>query len=293
MATSRLTLASKVKLNSGYELPVLGFGVYQIPPEKTQEAAAKALELGYRHIDSAANYRNEANVGGAITASLLPREDVFFTSKIPKDHMSYELAKAQVMATLASSQMHYIDLMLIHAPYGGSAARKGVWRALVEAVEEGKIRSIGVSNYGVHHLDELEQHIAELEEERGGKGKGGVLSVGQWEIHPWCRREDIVEWCRPRGVVVEAYSPLVQMKRSGDAALRKLAEKHGRSEAQVLIRWSLQHGYVPLPKSVTPERIRQNSEVFGWELSEEDIKALGVDQDTPVDWDPTRIALEE
>jgi diketogulonate reductase-like aldo/keto reductase len=208
-------------------------------------------------------------------------------------HISYEGAKTQVLATLASTQLHYIDLMLLHSPHGGSENRKGAWKALVEAVEEGKVRSIGVSNYGVHHLDELEKHIAELEAERGGKGKGGVISVGQWEVHPWCRRGDIVQWCRQRGVVVEAYAPLVRMKQLGDAALKNISEKHGRTEAQVLLRWSLQNGFVPLPKSVTPERIKQNSEVFGWELSEEDIKGLGSDEYAPMAWDPTTTGLDE
>lgn len=143
--------------------------------------------------------------------------------------------------------LEYIDLMLLHAPYGGSAVRKAAWKGLVECVEAGTVRSIGVSNYGVHHLDELETHIQELEAERGGKGKGGVLSVGQWEIHPWCAREDIAAWCRARNVGIEAYSPLVRGERWGEPVLKKLADKYGVSEAQVLIRWSLQKGYIPLP----------------------------------------------
>lgn len=177
--------------------------------------------------------------------------------------------------------------MLIHAPYGGSQNRKGAWRALVEAVEEGKIRSIGVSNYGVHHLDELERHIAELEEERGGKGKGGVLSIGQWEIHPWLARSDIVEWCQRRGVVVEAYSPLVRGKRWGDKTLASLAKKHNKTEAHILLRWSLQKGFVPLPKSVNPSRIKDNIALFDFELSDEEMMALETKEYSAVCWDPT------
>lgn len=207
--------------------------------------------------------------------------------------LSYEATKAQVDKSLRECGLQYIDLMLLHAPYGGSEGRKGAWKALVEAVEEGKVRSIGVSNYGVHHLDELERHIAELEAERGGKGKGGVLSVGQWEVHPWCARNDIIEWCGKRGVAVEAYSPLVQGKRWGEPELKKLADKYGKSEAQILLRWSLERGLLPLPKSVTPERIRANADLFTFHLTPEEVKALESTEYAPVCWDPVKSKLED
>ncbi len=211
---------------------------------------------------------------------------------MPPQKLSYDGAKEQVAQTLAQTGLDYVDLMLLHAPYGGSEARKGAWLALVEAVEEGKVRSIGVSNYGVHHLDELETHIAELEAERGGSGKGGVLSVGQWEIHPWCAREDIVAWCTARGVAVEAYSPLVRGERWGEEALKSLAAAHGVGEAQILIRWSLQKGHVPLPKSATPARIHSNAEVYGFELSPAEVAKLQTTEYAPVCWDPTVSALD-
>jgi diketogulonate reductase-like aldo/keto reductase len=197
-----------------------------------------------------------------------------------------------VERTLKESGLDYIDLMLIHAPYGGSEGRKGAWKALVEAVDEGKIRSIGVSNYGVHHLNELERHIAELEVERGGKGKGGVISVGQWEIHPWCARNDLVEWCVKRNIAVEAYSPLVRGERWGEKSLEQLAEKHGKSEAQILLRWSVQKGHIPLPKSVTPSRIKDNAALWDFSLSDEDMAALETSEYAPVCWDPTRTSLD-
>lgn len=171
--------------------------------------------------------------------------------------MSYESAKADVDATLAETGLDYIDLYLIHAPYGGREARLGAWKALVEAVEAGKVRSIGVSNYGVHHLEELEAWIKETEETQG-MGKGGVLSVNQVELHPWLARDDIVQWCRQRGVLMEvrtgmsqacvasltsvtqAYSPLVRATKNNDPLLVPLAKKHGKSTAQILLRWSLQ-----------------------------------------------------
>ncbi|KAK3374549.1 NADP-dependent oxidoreductase domain-containing protein [Podospora didyma] len=290
-----LALTTRIKLPSGFEIPQLGFGLWQTPAKDAENIVNEAFAVGYTHIDSAAAYKNEAGCGKAIrTSSALPREQIFYTSKVPPGPkgLSYEVAKKQVDKSLAEAGLEYIDLMLLHAPYGGSAGRKGAWKALVEAVEAGKVRSIGVSNYGVHHLDELEKHIKELEEERGGPGKGGVLSVGQWEIHPWCARNDIAQWCAKRGVAVEAYSPLVRGERWGEPTLKKLAEKHGKSEAQILIRWSLQKGYIPLPKSVTPKRIRENVDVYDFKLSPEEVAELETDEYAPVCWDPNTSPLD-
>ena len=182
--------------------------------------------------------------------------------------------------------------MLLHAPYGGSAARKGAWKALVEAQEEGKIRSLGISNYGVHHLDELEVHIKELEAERG-KGKGGVISVGQWELHPWLARPDVVEWCEKRGVVLEAYSPIVRGKRMAETVLQPLTKKYGKTGAQVLLRWSLQKGFVPLPKSVTLSRIEENADLYDFELTADEMKSLETGEYAPCAWDPTVSTLDQ
>ncbi|MCJ1449673.1 hypothetical protein MMC28_000001 [Mycoblastus sanguinarius] len=165
--------------------------------------------------------------------------------------MGYEQAKASIASSFKQTELEYIDLYLIHAPYGGPTARTGAWRALVEAQQAGLIRSIGVSNYGVHHLNELEAYIQKLEAQHG-KGKGGEISVGQWELHPWLARPDIVDWCQQRGVVCEAYCPIIRGQRFGEERLRKIVERTGKTPAQVLLRWSLQKGFVPLPKSVTP-----------------------------------------
>lgn len=175
----------------------------------------------------------------------------------------------------------------------------------MEAQQAGKIRSIGVSNYGVHHLDELESYIKELEEVNG-KGKGGEISVGQWELHPWLTRPDIVEWCQKRGVVIQAYCPLVRGQRFNEPILEPLVKKYGKTAAQVLIRWSLQKvyllkgtlrdiwtnhhcvkGFVPLPKSVTPSRIEENSAVFDFELTAEEMDSLNTHDYAPCSWDPT------
>ncbi|KAK4131585.1 Aldo/keto reductase [Trichocladium antarcticum] len=332
-----LTIDTTVKLPSGYEIPQLGFGVYQTydaslttpcqtiqltimyhpgrqrtrrdasprpskpaiamhvgPSILTTDCLAQEPSTDWTQIDSAAFYKNEAACGEAIRAqSSVPREQIFITSKIPPPAVSYQGTAAQVESSLAESGLEYLDLVLIHAPYGGSANRKGAWKALVEAVEAGKVRSIGVSNYGVHHLDELEQHIAELEAERGGTGKGGVVSVGQWEIHPWCPRNDIVQWCAARGIAVEAYSPLVQGTRWGSPVTQRLAEKYGKSEAQVLVRWSLQRGLIPLPKTVTPERIKSNADVYGFALTPEEVAEVETSEYAPVCWDPTTSTLDE
>ena len=190
-----------------------------------------ALKTGYRHIDSARAYRNEQPCADAIRASGIPRDKIFFTSKVPPRSMGYEATKKSIESSLSQTKLDYIDLYLIHAPYGGAEARKGTWRALAEAQKAGTIRSLGVSNYGVHHLDELESHMKEL---------GGTLDVGQWELHPWLTRPDIVDWCRKRNVVLEAYCPLVRGGRAEETILKKLSEKYGKTWAQILLRWSLQ-----------------------------------------------------
>ncbi|KAJ5891368.1 uncharacterized protein N7473_007596 [Penicillium subrubescens] len=275
-----LTLQSTYKLVSGFEIPVVGFGVYQTPADVTERVTLKALEVGYRHVDCAKVYQNEVESAAAIRQSGLARSQVFYTSKVPRSCMGYEKAKQAIEESIAAANLEYIDLMLIHAPYGGKEARLGTWRALVEAQKAGKVRSLGVSNFAIQHLEELEEYIK--------SGAGGEISVGQYEIHPWCPREDIAEWLKKRNVIVEAYSPLVQATRMKEPVLTKLAEKHGKTPAQILIRWSLQKGYVPLPKSVTDSRILDNSKVFDFNLSEEDMATLKLDEYAPVCWDPVR-----
>lgn len=188
--------------------------------------------------------------------------------------------------------LEYIDLMLLHSPYGGRESRKGAWKALVEAQLEGKIRSLGVSNFGVHHLDEMEDFMQELEQEHG-KGRGGAIDVGQWEVHPWLGRSDIVAWCQQRNIVVEAYSPLVRGQRMEEKVLQPLMNKYAKSAAQILLRWNLQKGYVPLPKSVTPSRIKENAQVFDFELSQKEMDSLTTNEYSPCTWDPTVSKLED
>lgn len=277
----KLDINTKLKLNSGHLIPALGYGVYKTPADVAESVTLHAFKTGYRHVDSARMYRNEQPCGEAVRASGLKREDVFFTTKIPPKIATYEEAKQSIASSFSQTGLDYIDLYLIHAPYGGKEGRLGVWKALVEAQKEGKIRSIGVSNYGVHHLDELEEYIKT-------SGDGSKIDVGQWEVHPWLPRNDIVDWCNKRGVVVEAYCPIVRGERAEEPVLKQLSEKHGKTWAQILIRWSLQKGYVPLPKSETPKRIEQNADVYDFELDSDDMKALDMPKSyEPCAWDPT------
>ncbi|RMZ91796.1 hypothetical protein DV736_g956, partial [Chaetothyriales sp. CBS 134916] len=290
--STKLSLTSTLPQPSGYLIPVLGFGVYQTPAATAESVVLRALKDGYRHIDSALAYHNEGPCAIAMKASGIPRSELFFTSKIPPKWMGYEKAKEAIAKTFAETGLDYIDLYLIHAPYGGNTGRLGAWQALVEAQHAGKIRSIGVSNYGVHHLDELADFIATSDNPLIKESK---IDVNQVELHPWLPRQDIVDWCNKHGVVVEAYCPVVRGERANEPVLKQIGEKHGgRTWAQVLLRWSLQRGFVPLPKSETPSRIEANAQVFDFELDDEDMAALDFpDSYAPVAWDPTVAKLEE
>ncbi|KAJ5105993.1 Aldo/keto reductase subgroup [Penicillium alfredii] len=273
------TLQAKYRLLSGHEIPILGYGVYMIPASSTEKATREAFNVGFRHVDSAIMYRNEKPCGQAIKNSGLERSELFFTTKIPPGSMGYERTRRSIDSSLREAAQEYFDLILIHAPYGGKEARLGSWDALVEAQKAGKVKSIGVSNYGLHHLEELDEYI------RGGGG--GEISVGQYELHPWLDHSDIVSWLQQRKIIVEAYSPLAHGSRFREPVLQAIGKKYGKSPAQVLIRWSLQMGFVPLPKSATPQRIRENIDVFDFELSAEDMELLDTGEYSPTDWDPT------
>ena len=301
----KLSLASTVRLASGYEMPLLGFGVYKTsvpqapadadgnsskrPAEICQTVVGQALAAGYRHIDSATAYRNERACALAIAAAAekqqLRRADVFFTTKLPPRLRGYDATAAAIDDVLGANPElgGYVDLYLIHAPYGSRDDRLGQWRAMVAAQRAGKIRSLGVSNYGVHHLDELRAW-----QRAQAADAAGVLSVGQWELHPWLARRPIVDWCAREGVAVQAYSPLARGTRLHDPLLQPLLASHpGRTTAQLLIRWSLQMGFVPLPKTTHAERIRENADVFGFELADEEVRMLDTGRYEPSCWDPT------
>ncbi|KAK4542926.1 hypothetical protein LTR36_006115 [Oleoguttula mirabilis] len=285
---AKLDINSKVRMNSGYEIPLLGYGVYQTPAAEAEDVTHHAIKSGYRHVDSATVYKNEQPSAAGMLKAGIPRDQLFYTSKVPPKSINYEDAKACVDESLKTTGLEYIDLYLLHAPYGGKEGRLGAWKALVEAAKDGKVRSIGVSNYGVQHLEELEAW-----QKQQPKDAAGILSVNQVELHPWLARPDIVTWCQQRNIVLEAYSPLVRNTRADDPLLTPLAKKHSKSPAQVLLRWGLQKGFVILPKSVTKSRIEENRHIYDFELDGEDLKSLETGVYEPCAWDPTVAPLSQ
>ena len=250
-------LASRVRLNQGTEMPWLGLGVFQSEPgPSTEQAVRWALEAGYRHIDTAAMYRNEEDVGRAVRASGVARSEVFVTTKLWFSEHGYESALAAGRASLARLGLEYMDLYLIHWPRAPSPqARLDSWRALERLRDDGVCRALGVSNYTIRHLEELRQHSST------------VPAVDQVEFHPWVYDPALLEHLHHHGIRAEAYSPLTRARRLDDPTVAEIAAAHARSPAQVLIRWGLQHGIVEIPKSVHRERILENARVFDFALS--------------------------
>ncbi|KAL1696316.1 NADP-dependent oxidoreductase domain-containing protein [Schizophyllum commune] len=269
-----LSISSTVKLSTGYTMPLLGFGVYQ--NYNAKPSVLEALKAGYRHIDSAQVYKNEAEVAEAVRESGIDRGSVFVTTKIVSKNHGYESTLKGVDESLAKMKFDYIDLFLIHDPLSGKEKRLQTYKALLEARAAGKIRTVGVSNYGVKHLEEIRAANYELP------------SVNQIELHPLCQQKDIVEYCQKNNIVVQAYCPIIRGQMDNEV-IQSVAKKHARDPAQILIRWSLQRGFVPLPKSETPSRIHSNAQVYDFELSEEDVaqlNSLDRAKDGAVSWNP-------
>jgi methylglyoxal/glyoxal reductase len=272
-----LTLQSTVKLNNGVELPRLGLGVFRAPRgEVTRQAVLSALAAGYRHIDTARIYGNERDVGAAVRESGLPREDIFVTTKLWNEDQGHDSALRACERSLKDLGLEYVDLYLVHWPVPGR--RLESWRALEKLLADGKCRAIGVSNFLEHHLEEL-------------LGKARVVpAVNQVEQHPFLHQPSLLRYCADKGIAVEAYSPLTKGMRLGDPRVVELARKYGKSPAQVLIRWCLEHGLVVIPKSVHAERIRENASVFDFSFSPEDLRRLdGMNEDLYTGWDPTDV----
>jgi diketogulonate reductase-like aldo/keto reductase len=259
-----VSLASRVRLNQGVEMPWLGLGVFQNDPgPSTERAVAAALDAGYRAIDTAAMYRNEADVGRAVRASGVPRAEVFVTTKLWFTDHGYETALRAGRDSRDRLGLDYIDLYLIHWPRASSPqARLDSWRALEDLRQEGVCRAIGVSNYTIRHLEEL----------RGASRT--APAVNQVELHPWVYDPELLAYAEAHGIRPEAYSPLTRGRRLDDPQVAAIALQHTRSPAQVLIRWGLQHGVLEIPKSVHPERIRENARVFDFALSADEMARL-------------------
>ncbi len=269
-----LGLESRISLNDGNKMPVLGLGVWQAASgRETRKAVAVALETGYRLIDTAKLYGNERDVGAAIRESGIPREEVFVTTKLWNNDHGYEAALRAFERSRRELGLDHVDLYLIHWPV--PSLRDESWKALAKLHESGLARSIGVSNYTIRHLEAM------------ASTSPVPPAVNQVEFHPFLYQEDLLGFCRRRGIQLEAYSPLTRGHRLTDPAITGIAAKYGRTPAQVLIRWNLQHGLVVIPKSVRPERIRENAAVFDFELKGEDMKLLdSLDESSHVAWNP-------
>ena len=256
--------AGTIQLNDGSTIPQLGFGVFQIPPEDTAEAVREALEVGYRHIDTAEMYGNEAGVGEAIRSSGLDRADVFVTSKLSNAAHRPDDARRAFDETLNALGFDSIDLFLIHWPlptlYDGDFV--STWRALEEFKREGRARSIGVSNFQVAHLERL---AAETDT---------VPAVNQIELHPYFLNEEVRAYGEAQGIATEAWSPIAQGNVLDDAVIAGIAERLDRTPAQVVLRWHVQRGTIVFPKSTTPSRIRENFELFDFELAPQDVEKI-------------------
>jgi 2,5-diketo-D-gluconate reductase A len=249
-------------LHGGVEIPQLGFGVFQIPPEETQEAVEEALGVGYRHIDTAAAYRNEAGVGAAIAASGVRREDVFVTTKLWNSEQGYDSTLRAFEKSIQRLGTGHVDLYLIHWPLPSKDLFLETWRAFERIQEEGGARAIGVSNFRIEDLERLES-----EAERRP-------TVNQIELHPRLQQAELRAWQADHEVATEAWSPLAQGELLEEGTIETVAAHHDRTPAQAILRWHLQLGNVVIPKSSNPERIRENFEVFDFELSEDDMAAL-------------------
>jgi len=264
----------KLPLSSGGSIPVVGLGVWQARSgDETQGAVRAALRLGYRHIDTARIYRNEADVGAALRDSGVPRNEVFVTTKLWNADHGYDEAQRALEASLGRLGLDYVDLYLIHWPVAGK--RLDSWRALEKLRADGKAKHIGVSNFLVPHLEEL---LAKSKE---------PPSVNQIEIHPQLQQRETRAFCAKRGIVVEAYSPLGSGALLGDRVVGAVGKEIGKSPAQILLRWGLQHGLVVLPKSVNEARIKENAALFDFTLDEAAMKRLdALETGRATGWDP-------
>jgi len=251
-----------VRLHDGTEIPQVGFGVFQVPPDETQRAVEDALAAGYRHIDTAAAYRNERGVAAGIAASGVPRGEIFITTKLWNSEQGFDSTLAAFEKSIEALDTEQVDLYLIHWPVPAADLFLDTWRAFERIHAEGGARSIGVSNFRVADLERL---ASEAETQP---------TVNQIELHPLLQQVELRAWHAEHGIATEAWSPLAQGEVLKDDTLVTIAAHHERTVAQVILRWHLQLGNVVIPKSVTPARVRENLDIFDFELTEDDLAAI-------------------
>ena len=251
-----------LEMNDGRSIPQIGFGVWQVPDDVAVDATLTAFESGYRHVDTAAVYENERGVGEAIRRSGLPRDDIFVTTKVWNTDQGYDRTMRAFDTSTGLLGLDEVDLYLVHWSTPARDLYSDTWRALIALHEEGRARSIGVSNFHVPHLDRIIEEY------------GIVPVVNQIELQPWLHQHELRAYNAEHGILTEAWSPLASGELIADETLAAIGAKHGRSTAQVMIRWHLQLGNVVLPKSVTPARIRENIQVFDFVLDEEDMARI-------------------
>ncbi|PIZ63770.1 aldo/keto reductase [Candidatus Saccharibacteria bacterium CG_4_10_14_0_2_um_filter_52_9] len=266
-----------LELNDGHKIPQIGLGLWQVKDQTEFNPSFTAgIEAGYRHFDSAQAYDNEQFLGEAWKASGLKRDEIFLTTKIAVQNFGENKSKRAFAESLENLQTDYVDLLLLHFPV--TILRKKTWRTVEEAYKAGQARSIGVSNYTIRHLEEMKDYAEVLPD------------VNQVELHVFLQQPELIKYCQDNGIVVEAYSPLAHAKAMNNAVVAKIAAKHGKTYAQVMLRWLIQQDLVVLPKSVTPSRVKENIDIFDFELDSTDLTELATqDQDLRTCWSPVHV----
>jgi diketogulonate reductase-like aldo/keto reductase len=285
--TNRLSLSSGVKLAQGNIMPMFGLGTYLLHDQRCRDMVKAALDLGVRHIDTAAFYRNERDIGLAIRESKVSRKEIFVTSKLWIDSHGYQNALRAFNETMNQLQLDYVDLYLIHWPGSSTLSSKSpenskyrseTWKALEKVFKDGKAKAIGVSNYTIAHLEEL-LRTCEVRP-----------SVNQVEFHPLLYQKQLLEFCHTNGIVLEGYSPFGKGTLLKNAEIQKVAKKYNKSSAQILLRWSLQHHVPVIPKCSTVERLKENLQIYDFDISEEDMNFLNsLHQNWHCTWNPEEV----
>lgn len=272
-----MDIETKVVLNNGVEIPWLGFGTYKIEPgEVTYKAVRKALEVGYRHIDTAKYYRNEESVGKAVRESRVPREKVFVTTKLWNSDQGYKNALKAFDASFDRLGLGYIDLYLIHWPVQSKYLES--WSALEDILQSGRVRAIGVSNFMIDHIEDLLESSTI------------IPAVDQVEFHPHLVNLELLEYCKGQGIQMEAWSPLKQGAMALDRGMAGIGWRYGKSASQATLRWDLQHGVVTIPKTVSRERMEENADIFDFELTPAEMRTINsLDRRQRVGPDPNRV----